>query len=61
QADNPARLSGGATRRLRHLKPLGFVNTTTLSERYAIFKDHIESGDTMYLYFHFFDSMLKLC
>ncbi|WP_155988009.1 hypothetical protein [Gorillibacterium massiliense] len=32
QADNPARLSGGATRSLRSLKPLGFRNTTTLCE-----------------------------
>ncbi|MCY9694774.1 hypothetical protein [Paenibacillus alginolyticus] len=31
-ADNPARLSGGATQRLRRLKPLGFVNKRTLDE-----------------------------
>lgn len=40
QADNPARLSGGATRRLRRLKPLGFGNTTTLSE---ITLEHIKT------------------
>lgn len=33
QADNPAKQSGGTTRSRWSLKPLGFANTTTLSER----------------------------
>jgi hypothetical protein len=32
QADNPARLSGGATQSLRSFKPFGFVDTETLDE-----------------------------
>lgn len=38
QADNPARLSGGATQSLRSFKPFGFVDTETLSEINASYK-----------------------
>jgi hypothetical protein len=55
QADNPARLSGGATRRLRRLKPLGFVNTRTLCETPELhIKHRLRRSDKTIKLIHYF-------